>query len=264
MRSAASLPNGHPIHPALVPFPLALFYAATVADLAGRLAGWQGWWAAAGTIEIAGVVTGLVAAVPGLIDYFRTVPPNSSGKKRATRHLLANVSAMGMFLAAWMARPADPSAPPGVAVIGLEVLGTVLVSAGGYIGGTLAYRNQIGVDHRYAGSGKWREATIEQTSGELVVGKVDELEPNQMKLLRVGGRRIVLGRTEEGYVAFEDHCTHKGGSLAGGTVICGTVACPWHGSQFDTKTGAVKAGPAGKPVSTYAVECRNGEVRLRL
>ena len=47
------------------------------------------------------------------------------------------------------------------------------------------------------------------------------------------------------YTAFDDACTHGGGSLAAGTLICGIVQCPGHGSQFDTRTGTVRAGPAG-------------------
>jgi nitrite reductase/ring-hydroxylating ferredoxin subunit len=74
----------------------------------------------------------------------------------------------------------------------------------------------------------------------------------------------VLARTENEYVCFEDRCTHKGGSLAGGVMMCGVVQCPWHGSQFDVTTGAVRAGPAQAPVATYRVETRNGELRLVL
>jgi nitrite reductase/ring-hydroxylating ferredoxin subunit len=51
-----------------------------------------------------------------------------------------------------------------------------------------------------------------------------------MKLLRIGDLRIVLGRTSDGYVAFDDRCTHRGGSLAGGVMVDGTVQCLWHGS----------------------------------
>jgi nitrite reductase/ring-hydroxylating ferredoxin subunit len=97
-----------------------------------------------------------------------------------------------------------------------------------------------------------------------VVAEADELEVDQMKLIRVDGRRIVLARTEEGYVAFDDRCTHRGGSLAGGLISCGTVHCPWHGSQFDVRSGAVCAGPAEDPITTYAVREEDGRVRLVL
>src|ERR671934_160315 len=98
----------------------------------------------------------------------------------------------------------------------------------------------------------------------VVAAQAEELQVDQMKLLHVGGRRIVVARTEDGYVAFDDGCTHKGGSLAGGTMICGTVQCPWHGSQFDARTGSVKAGPAKEGIKTYRVEERGSELRLVL
>ena len=83
-----------------------------------------------------------------------------------------------------------------------------------------------------------------------------------MKLVRAGDKRIVLARTEQGYVAFEDRCTHRGASLADGALICGTVQCPWHGSQFDVKTGTPKAGPAQQRIETYRVEQDGEQIRL--
>ena len=82
--------------------------------------------------------------------------------------------------------------------------------------------------------------------------------------MRIGSRRVVLARTEQGYVAFDDRCTHKGGPLSDGVLACSTVQCPWHGSQFDVRTGAVKHGPAEQRIATYPVEERGGRVWLRL
>jgi nitrite reductase/ring-hydroxylating ferredoxin subunit len=150
-------------------------------------------------------------------------------------------------------------------VLGLEVLGLGLLGAGGYMGGTLVMRNLIGVDHRYAQAGKWREETIDARKDQPVtVARREELQVDQMKLLRVGHKRIVLARTETGYVAFDDGCTHKGGSLAGGVMMCGTVQCLWHGSQFDVSTGKVKAGPAKNKIAVYRVKEEGEEVRLIL
>ena len=59
-------------------------------------------------------------------------------------------------------------------------------------------------------------------------------------------------------------CTHRGAPLETGELLDGCVECPWHGSQFDTRTGRVKAGPAKKEIKTYEVEKRDGEVRLKL
>lgn len=263
MRSKASF-KGHPIHPALIPFPFAFLTGGFVFDLAGRIADQPPWWTTGAYLVAAGIVMALVAAIPGFIDYFFTVPPRSSGKRRATRHMLANMSAVVLFAVAWWLR-GEASAEPGTATLLAEAVGTVLLGVGGWMGGVLVNRNQIGVDHRYAAAGRWREARLEAEAGKPVtVAHADELQVNQMKLLHVDGRRIVLGRTEDGYVAFDDRCTHRGGSLAGGMMICGTVQCPWHGSQFDVRSGAVRAGPAEEAITTYRVEQHGRDVRLHL
>jgi nitrite reductase/ring-hydroxylating ferredoxin subunit len=125
-------------------------------------------------------------------------------------------------------------------------------------------RNLISVDHRYAQMGKWQEAQLTSRGADpLVVGHVDDLKEDQMKLLHVNGKRVVLARTSDGYRAFDDYCTHRGGSLAGGVVIGGTVQCLWHGSQFDVSTGAVSCGPAKKRIAVYGIEERpNGQIVL--
>jgi nitrite reductase/ring-hydroxylating ferredoxin subunit/uncharacterized membrane protein len=264
MRSRAHF-KGHPIHPMLIPFPFAYLAGAAAFNLAGRLAGRPRWWTVGGYLNGAGLVTALAAAVPGAIDYLTVVPPRSSGKRRATQHLLANVAALGLFAAGRAARGSTVARPPVPAILA-ELAGLGLLSVGGWLGGTLVYRNQIGVDIRYAGAGKWKESDLGMVpAGEPVtVAAADELEINQMKLLHLNGERIVLARTEDGYAAFTDRCTHRGGSLAGGALICGTVQCPWHGSQFDVRTGAVQHGPADQPIMVYRIEQEGQDIRLVL
>ena len=263
MRSKAHL-KGHPLHPMLVAFPIAFLVGALVADAAGLFGGWTSASTTGAYLNLAALASGLVAAVPGLIDYLGVVPPNSSAKKRATWHMIVNVLALSCFAVTWAFRDWE-SLQPGYAVLALEAAGVVLVSGGGWLGGTLVYRNQIAVDHRYAGASEWSEQRVEGRPGETVeVPGADELKVGQMKLLDVAGRRIVLARTEEGLVAFDDRCPHRGGSLADGALVCGRVQCPWHGSQFDVRDGSVKAGPAEQPIGTYRVESASGKVRLTL
>jgi nitrite reductase/ring-hydroxylating ferredoxin subunit/uncharacterized membrane protein len=263
MRSKASF-RGHPIHPALIPFPFAFLYGAFLFDLAGRLAERATWWTIGAHLSFVGVIAAVVAAVPGFIDYFKTVPPNSTGKRRATRHMIVNLGAVAAFIVA-LALRGDAASVPGPLVLALEGIGVALLTAGGWMGGVLVNRNQIGVDHRYAPAGKWKEEEITWVpGGPVVVGKADELEVNQMKLLHINDRRLVLARTEAGYIVFDDRCPHRGGSLAGGVMIAGTVQCPWHGSQFDCRTGSIKAGPAEQPIRTYPVTQEQGQVLLTL
>jgi uncharacterized membrane protein/nitrite reductase/ring-hydroxylating ferredoxin subunit len=260
MRSKASI-KGHPLHPTLIAFPVAFLSGTFIFDILSVVLNKQALWQTAWYLEIAGIVGALIAAVPGVIDFVGTVPPKSSAKKRAAQHGLINVTHLILFFIAWRLRTDEIITK--VWILSIESVAVVLLSIAGWLGGTLVFRNQIGVDPRYANAGKWNEAYFNETA-PLEVATSDELKLNQMKLLHVAGKRIVLGRTEEGYVAFDDHCTHKGGSLAGGSMICGTVQCPWHGSQFNVMTGEVAAGPAEKNITTYPVSERNGKVYLEL
>lgn len=261
MRSRASV-KGHPIHPGLIPFPFAFLYGALIFDALGILFDRPAFWSTGGHLAVAGIIAALVAAVPGFIDYVYTVPPKSSGKARATKHLAVNLAAVVLFGSAVLLRP-EAGAQPGAATIALELAGVALLTMGGWMGGVLVSRNQISVDHRYAEAGKWNESRVDSASAKsVVVAQANELKVNQMKLLHVDGARIVLARSEQGWFAFDDHCTHRGGSLAGGAMICGTVQCPWHGSQFDVASGTVKAGPAQSPIRTYQVQERDGAIHL--
>jgi uncharacterized membrane protein/nitrite reductase/ring-hydroxylating ferredoxin subunit len=259
MKSKAHI-KSHPLHPILVAFPIAFFIGAFLFDALSFFRNRDAFWQTGNYLAIAGIAGALVAAIPGIIDYFYAVPPESSAKKRATQHGVINLLNMCVFGFATYYRN-RPEANEYM-VLGAEGLGIILLSIAGWMGGTLVYRNQIGVDHRYANAGKWNEAHIEHVTGRVEVATSDELKMNALKLLHIGSKRIALGRTETGYVAFDDRCTHKGGPLSDGALICGTVQCPWHGSQFDVTTGSVKAGPAKDGIETYKIEEENGRVFL--
>jgi len=261
MKSKASI-KSHPLHPILVSLPIAFFIGAFVFDLLSLIAGNRSFWQTGYYAAIAGVIGAVMAAVPGAIDYFFTVPPKSSAKKRATQHAIINVINLALFIMVIFYRQKENASS--IAVIIIEAIGVVLLSIAGWMGGTLVHRNQIGVDHRYAEAGKWKEEYIDTDNQRIRVADAKELKTNAMKLVHVNKQRIVIGRTEKGYVAFSDHCTHRGGSLADGALICSTVQCPWHGSHFDVETGAVKAGPAKEEIVTYRVEEEDGNIFLLL
>lgn len=260
MRSKAHFKT-HPLHPILVAFPIAFFIGTLIFDLLGVFTGNASFTITGGYLNIAGIVGAVLAAVPGLIDFIYTVPPKSSAKKRGAQHGILNVLVLGIFIFVLVYRQDVQQAD--WIMLGGELAGVLLLAAAGWMGGTLVHRNQIGVDIRYAGAGKWKEE-YHEAGKNIKVATVTELELNQMKLVHVADKRIVIGKTERGFVAFSDYCTHRGGSLAAGAMMCGTVQCPWHGSQFDCFTGGVKAGPAGESISVYELEERNGALYLNL
>jgi uncharacterized membrane protein/nitrite reductase/ring-hydroxylating ferredoxin subunit len=263
MRSTAQIKT-HPVHPMLITFPIALFTGTLLFDALALLGNTHvlAFSVTAYYMGITGMIGAIAAATAGFIDYLYTVPPESSAKTRARTHGLLNTTTLILFFIAWLLKRNNASSY--WLITGLELVGFVIMCYSGWMGGTLVYRNQIGVDPRYADAGKWKEERINTTDKEIAVANGDELKPNQMKLLHINGKRIVLAKTENSYVAFEDRCSHKGGSLAGGAMICGTVQCPWHGSQFDCTTGEVKAGPAKDKIATYSINEKAGKVYISL
>jgi nitrite reductase/ring-hydroxylating ferredoxin subunit/uncharacterized membrane protein len=261
MKSRANF-KGHPLHPILVAFPIAFYTGTLLFDILAKTYSPEFLFTAY-NLEIAALISAGIAAIAGSVDYVYTVPPRSTAKKRATKHALINVSVIVFFVAALIYR-ADNEVPNIMILIALEGTGFILLLFAGWMGGTLVYRNQIGVDPRYADAGKWKEEYVSAGEGEIEVGKIDDLKINQMKLVHVGRKRVVIARSEEGYVAFDDHCTHRGGSLAGGSMICGTVQCPWHGSQFSVGNGTVKSGPAKVPIATYRLREDQGKLLLTI
>jgi nitrite reductase/ring-hydroxylating ferredoxin subunit/uncharacterized membrane protein len=231
--------------------------------MAGLFSDSQALSMTAAHLTLAGIAAGLLAAVPGVIDYVYSVPPNSSGKKRATLHGAANVAALLLFALAFALRRDDWTAT--AATILIQAAGALVLAYGGWLGGTLVTRNLISVDHRYANTGKWQEGSVQGAPGQQVtVAHADELQDGQMKLLHVNGRRIALARVSGGFHAVDDGCTHRGGSLAGGVLVGHTVQCLWHGSQFDVRTGHAACGPAKKGIATFDVRVEDGRVLLTI
>ncbi|VVB73681.1 Sulredoxin [uncultured archaeon] len=76
----------------------------------------------------------------------------------------------------------------------------------------------------------------------------------------VNGKEIALFNVGGKFFATDAKCTHAGGPLANGTLKDFCVDCPWHHSIFDLRTGAVKQGPAAKPVAVYKTKMEKDDV----
>jgi len=69
------------------------------------------------------------------------------------------------------------------------------------------------------------------------VADTAELPENQMMMVIVGGKEVLLANVDGSYYAIPNKCSHLGGSLVKGSLAGGIVTCPRHGAQFDVKTG---------------------------
>lgn len=95
---------------------------------------------------------------------------------------------------------------------------------------------------------------------KFVVGKVGDIQEGQKKRVLAGEQAIMLALVEGKYFAVQDKCAHMGASLSGGELDEFRVTCPWHGAQFDIRTGEVKALPAALPLKTFQVEIADGNI----
>lgn len=135
--------RGHPIHPMLVPFPIAFLIAAFATDLALWATGDPSWASASVWLLGAGFVTGLLAAGAGLID-FVTVH-RVRHKTVGWVHALGNATALVIAGINWAQRLADTAGavvPWGVA---MSLLVVAILGVTGWAGGELAYRYRVGV-----------------------------------------------------------------------------------------------------------------------
>jgi 3-phenylpropionate/trans-cinnamate dioxygenase ferredoxin component len=95
-----------------------------------------------------------------------------------------------------------------------------------------------------------------------------DLGPGQGKGVVVSGKKLALFRIGDEFFAVEDCCSHDDLPLADGVVLqdggrC-VLECPWHGSQFDLKTGAALTLPAVRPVKCYPVRVQGDDVEVEV
>ncbi|MGE0757794.1 MAG: Rieske (2Fe-2S) protein [Pirellulaceae bacterium] len=69
------------------------------------------------------------------------------------------------------------------------------------------------------------------------VADTGDLPPETAREFVVAGRIIALFHVDGTYFALDGICPHQGGPLGRGHVRGCVVTCPWHGWQFDVRTG---------------------------
>jgi len=140
MQGKATL-GGHPIHPMLVPFPIAFFAGALISDIISHW-GDPVFWPRMSVVLIGlGIIGALLAAIFGFVDYL-TAPLSEGAKKTATTHLILNLVVVAIFVIAFFVRLADATSTIGYV---LTVLGVLVLLASGYLGGKLVFEGGVGM-----------------------------------------------------------------------------------------------------------------------
>ena len=97
---------------------------------------------------------------------------------------------------------------------------------------------------------------------EYEVAKVSEVVPGSAKQVEVDGEPVALFNLNGEFFAISDTCTHAQASLSEGEVENGVVTCPWHGAQFDIKTGKNLSMPAVTPVQKYNIKIEGDSIKI--
>lgn len=92
---------------------------------------------------------------------------------------------------------------------------------------------------------------------------VDDLEVGEARRLALTPA-VSLFRTDDGYFAIADTCTHGQASLAEGFVEGDTVECPLHMAQFCLRSGKALTPPANRPVATYPVVIEGDQIFVEI
>jgi uncharacterized membrane protein len=143
MESKAKL-FGHAMHPMLIVFPLGLLGTSLAFDIVYLATGNGRWADISFWLIAAGVIGGLLAAVPGLIDWL-AIPAGTRAKAIGMWHAIGNVIVLALFGISWGIRYDTPMAPDQAALV-LSWSGVVLSLVTGWLGGELVDRLGIGVD----------------------------------------------------------------------------------------------------------------------
>src|SRR5690349_19573519 len=119
-------------------------------------------------------------------------------------------------------------------------------------------------------STRWRGTDM----ARYVVATVAEIAPGGRKIVEIAGRSIGIFNVDGEFFALRNRCPHQGGPLCSGSLM-GVVSasvpgeyqysrpgeivrCPWHGWEFDVRTGQSWIDPAPLRVRRYEVSVEEG------
>ncbi|MGW2254812.1 Rieske 2Fe-2S domain-containing protein [Kitasatospora sp. NPDC001660] len=235
---------GHPLHPVLVQVPIGCWTSAGLLDFL------PGAHRSADAMVAVGLLGAVPAALSGWVDWARLDPPR---RRTGLVHALANTAGVLLYTGSLLARCRGHRARGRL----LGLAGLTAVSAGGTLGGHLAYGQAAGPN---------RAAAVPRLvpAGWVALGPVDDFPPGEPVRRMADGFPVVVVRDGERCHVLAERCSHLSGPLAEGTVTDGCLRCPWHGSEFRLRDGEVACGPATAPQPVFETRVLSGHLEVRL
>ena len=164
---------GHPIHPMLVGFPVACYTGTLVGFAVYAASGDQFWLNLAIALNVVGVGSALLAALPGLVDWAFGIPRGSGRENRRLAHASLNVAALALFaitLGSYVTHWNGPATGVTLA-LALTSAGVACTLAAGFLGWMLVQdyhvRASASPPHRNATNPRCRTCTGSATTSGM-------------------------------------------------------------------------------------------------
>jgi nitrite reductase/ring-hydroxylating ferredoxin subunit/uncharacterized membrane protein len=233
---------GHPVHPPLTDVVVGSWTSAWLLDAIGERGK-----AASEVLLGVGITAALPTAAAGASDWAEL---RGGTRRVGLEHALGNTTALTLQILSLRARLRGERAKG----VGLSTLAMGVAGGSAWLGGHLSFGRGVGVNQ-----------TAFDDLPESWSSLADESQLVDGKPIRrsADGTGVMLVRNDGEIHALADRCSHRGCSLADGTVRAGTVTCKCHGSTFALADGAVVTGPATSPQPSLEVRVRDGKVEVR-
>lgn len=95
------------------------------------------------------------------------------------------------------------------------------------------------------------------------VAGTNDVKPGHGIVAEVNGKTLAVFNVDGTFHVLDNDCVHRGGPLGEGEIEGHVVSCPWHGWQFDLKTGECVKNPSSK-VQVYQVKVEGSDVKILL
>ena len=144
-RTALQGPYGHPIHPILVTIPIGAWVASLVFDIVAKNSDDPATFAqGAFWLLVIGIAGAALAAVFGVLD-LTTIPPKTAAYRTGVTHMALNFIALVIFAIDVSVRQSNGRDDVSNLALALTILGLLVLSASGFLGGTLSYTHGVRV-----------------------------------------------------------------------------------------------------------------------
>jgi nitrite reductase/ring-hydroxylating ferredoxin subunit/uncharacterized membrane protein len=251
-------PLGHPFHAAITDITVGAYTVAFALDMYYLMSGDAAITRSADFVITLAFLSSLLSILSGLTDWTDTF---GEEKRTGMLHGLVMVVATALFVVSiWLRLQAGPDQR--MLAIWLSSAAWVVMLVGAFLGGEMpfGYGTQVNRQAFKTHSTKWQKIDVAPSTLEdrrPVVAKTKE------------GTELLVVKIDDQIHAIANVCTHAGGPLNEGTWVGANrceIQCPWHGSVFCVKDGAVKTGPATFPEPVFETRVPDGgglEVRAR-